>query len=292
MTDLFIQFPDGWVSPTKLPPDDRIEVAFPANGPIGEIHIRIAVRDTDSRNVAVSLQAGLGEPVTIPPGGTVTVVDEDGRDNGTASRDPAESRGIIHLAITFNVEDQLWTLGVHNATASTASINGVIAGTEHSDADTLQPWIVLPAQQITLQSFADEPAPETATVPFSNIGTGELLVTQDTGQPLPGGVFELQSIKPNPLAPGDAGTMVFRAINDASGLLDATLESNDNIDAHARIQIKRDDFTPDPPPSICMACASGHGPGEPKCSSFLGPQTSSTARCQRSFCNHTVQEHG
>lgn len=209
MDILFILFPDDWQSsPKELPAGDSVSVVFPARAPMGVIHIRIGVRDVDPELMTLSLQAGVGALFELSAGATVDVLDENedpDQPAGTASV-VDEGHGVYHIEIIFNVQDQQWTLFVENSADTSASINVAAAGTDDPDSDTLRPWIDLPKGKIILKSHGFQAAPESAEIRFRNCGTATLKITQSPGQPLPGDIFELESVEPDVVEPGEEGS--------------------------------------------------------------------------------------
>ncbi|MFR9773209.1 hypothetical protein [Nocardia sp. SC052] len=294
MDILFILFPDDWQgSPEKVPAGDTISVVFPARSPIGVIHIRTAVRDVDPELMTLSLQAGAGALFELSAGAAVDVLDENedpDQPAGTASLID-EGNGVYHIEITFNVQDQQWTLFVENSAHTSASVSVAAAGTDDPDSDTLRPWIDLPKGKITLKSHGFQPAPESAEIRFRNCGTATLKITQSPGQPLPGDIFTLESVEPDVVEPGEEGKLVYRALEGKVGLLDHKIECNDKDDGHRRIQIEREEPKAPPQPwGPCNTCIS-RPPGQPKCNTFLGDPISLNSLCEREYCRHKLIAH-
>ncbi|WP_159930872.1 MULTISPECIES: hypothetical protein [Nocardia] len=294
MDILFILFPDDWQSsPKEVPAGDTISVVFPARSPIGVIHIRIAVRDVDPEVMTLSLQAGVGTQFEVSAGPAVDVLDENEDPDHPAGAASLidEGSGVYHIEITFNVQDQQWTLFVKNSADTSASISVAAAGTTDPDSDTLRPWIDLPKVKTILEAQGFRPAPESAEIRFCNLGTATLEITQSLGQPLPGDIFELDSVEPDVVDPGGKGKLVFRALEGKVGLLDHKLECNDKDDDHRRIQIQREEPKEIPrPPGFCHTC-SQRPPGQPQCSAFLGTPAGPNSLCQRTFCRHKLVAH-
>jgi hypothetical protein len=299
----FTVFPDASIGPLSLGPGQiSAPLAFPEMAGVTPpaVFLRIVMlgdgcEPPDAPRPSFQVRAGQGVPVDLPDDRAVFV-----RDRPEAASDPVahaqlfiESEHVYAIRLLIRRPGSMWQLRITNLDDAERKFTWVVADNEPESA---QPWLNLPQ---TLSFDGQVSQDVTRSLDVRNLGTGRL--TMSLGGLTTGSKFQLDQV-PGDVAPNHCGKLIITFDAPTSAGTTEELYTARSNDQHAtdsahhnnriRLVARTTTDDPGPPPRLgpCITC-HGRGPGQPKCTSFLGVASSPASLCGRDFCRHPARDH-